>query len=240
MKNNTLSIYTILVFLLLFSISAFADDSKNPELNEAQAAVEKICLSLKPFLERPDKVRNIKVDKDSEINAYADNKNDITMFMGMVNFVRDENEIAAVCGHEMAHISGQHIKRSIFTSVISTIASEAIGGTAGDIAGSALYNKESRKHEREADSRGLLYIWKAGYDPRAIWKFWQSLENVYEQGNTAIAKYFGSHPVNKERVENLKVLLVRDCKTWPDLKYCDVILNDAELVNLFNQFESRK
>ncbi len=237
-RIHTIIILTIACQILFVSVG-YAKDKTPPPPDPVQQEVEKICLSMKQFTERPDKIGSISIDKNSEINAYADSKNNITMFMGMVNFVRDENEIAVVCAHEMAHIAGQHIKRSIFTSVVSTIASEAIGGTVGDIAGSALYNKESRKHEREADSRGLLYMWKAGYDPRVAWKFWQALENKYESGDGAIQKYFGTHPVNNERVENFKVLLVRDCKEIPDLKYCDEIMQDKELLDLFDKFESR-
>jgi predicted Zn-dependent protease len=231
---------TGLFSFLLFSAFAFAADEKQtPELLEAQKAAEKVCMPLKPLLERPDKLQGIRVTKESEINAYADMKNNITIFMGMMNFVRDENELAVVCAHEMAHVSAQHIKRSIFNSVVSTIASEAIGGTVGDVAGAALSSKQSRKHEREADSRGLLYMWQAGYDPRSAWKFWESLQQKYKQGGSAMEQYFGTHPVNNERVENFKVLLVRDCTTWPTLKYCDEIMADQDLLNLYKQFENR-
>jgi predicted Zn-dependent protease len=226
--------------LFLFSTirAAAADDPKQtPEIADAQKAAEKVCMTLKPFLERADKLKSIKVEKNDEINAFADMKNNVTIFMGMIDFTRDENELAVVCAHEMAHVSGQHIKRSIFTSVVSTIASEVIGGTPGDIAGAALANKQSRKHEREADSRGLLYMWEAGFDPRSAWKFWESLQQKYKQGNSVVDKYFGTHPVNDERVINFKVLLVRYCKEKPTLNYCDEIMADKDLLDTFNKFE---
>ena len=214
-------------------------DIKNAEIEQARQATEKICMGMKPYLERPDLLKGIKVTDESEINAYADQNNTITFFSGMLDFVRDDNEIAVVCGHEMAHVSAQHIKRSIFNSIASEVLSQGVGGVLGNVAGSALASKQSRKHEREADARGLLYMWLAGYDPRSAWKFWNAMANKMQSGDAAVQKYFGSHPVDKERIENFKVLLVRDCKQYPNLKYCDEIMADKDLLNLYNSFESR-
>lgn len=233
-------VFFIVLFATMPGISAYANDNaaKN-DLQEAKTAAEKICMNLKPFMERSDKLREVRIDPSEEINAYADQKNNITFFMGMMNFVRDENELAVVCAHELAHITAQHIKRSIFTQVLSGVAQEAIGGTIGNVAGAALATKQSRKHEREADSRGLLCMWQAGYDPRSAWKFWNAMANRYKQGDSKIQKYFGTHPVDSERIENFQVLLVRYCKESPSLKYCDEIMADQNLVDIYNQFESR-
>jgi predicted Zn-dependent protease len=240
MKWFEKTLLVVMAALAVLAVAARAADQKGKkELEEMRSEAEKVCMSMKPFLERQDKVKKIKIEDNPEINAFADSSGNITFYSGMVDFVRDENELAAVCGHEMAHLSGQHIKRSIFTQIVAGVTSEVVGGTAGNIAGSALANKQSRKHEREADQRGLVYMWKAGYDPRVVWKFWQSIQNVYEQGDSALNKYFSTHPVNTERVENFKVLLVRECKTDPSLKYCDEILADQNLLGLFKQFEQR-
>ncbi|MFA6449597.1 MAG: M48 family metallopeptidase [bacterium] len=230
-----------LAFIAVIAVTAAAQDGQqSPELAGMQKAAEKVCMSMTPYLERPDSVKGITVVKNDEINAYADQNDKITIFTGMLNFVRDDNELALVCGHEMAHISAKHIKRSIFTDVLANVAASVIGGTFGNVTGNAIVSKESRKHEREADSRGLLYMWRAGYDPRVGWGFWQNLEAKYKQGGSDVTKFFSDHPVNDERVEDMKVLLVRDCKTWPDLKYCDAILADKDLTDTFNAFENRK
>jgi predicted Zn-dependent protease len=238
--NNLKKTFIGLSIFLFISALALSDDAKQtPEIAEAQQAADKVCMAIQPHLSRPDKLKGITVVKNDEINAYADMNNKITIFSGMLDFVRDENELAVVCAHEMAHVSQQHIKRSIFTEVLATAASIAIGGTAGNIAGNALSSKESRKHEREADSTGLLYMWQAGYDPRAAWKFWLAMERKFNQGGSDIEKYFGTHPVNNERVENFKVLLVRFCKQMPELKYCNEIEADQDLLNEYNKFEGR-
>lgn len=234
-----------LLFLIAFSIvitgssSAFAKGEDAEYIESVRAAIDEVCMSMTPYVEKADKVKSINLVNEPEINAYADTKGGVTFFMGMVDFVRTEDEIAAVCGHEMGHLSAQHIKRSIGNSVLATIAQVAIGGTAGNVAGALIQSKQSRKHEREADQKGLMYMWQAGYDPRSIWKFWQSLKNHYDMGNIKIQSYFSTHPVNDERIMNFKVLPVRVCKENPAMPYCDDILNDVELVNAFNRFEAR-
>lgn len=230
----------------LFSTVPRAQDQPQDQSPERKAyvenvrlAVEQICYSMKPYMERPDKLKSINIQDIPEINAYADSGGNIVFFMGMVDFVRDENEIAAVCGHEMSHLSAQHIKRSIGTSILATVAQVAIGGTLGDVAGAAIANKQSRSHEREADQRGLTYMWSAGYDPQAIWKFWMAMDQAHQQGNSFIENYFSTHPVNGERIENLKVLLVRTCKRSPTAAFCDDILSNQNYLNLYNAFEAR-
>jgi len=241
MKTIKISAAMLVIMAALTVGAARAEqtEAQKQRLENLRVVVEEVCLSMKPYMIRPENVKKIYVADQPEINAYADSGGNVVFFTGMIDFVRNESELAAVCGHEMAHLSAQHIKRSIGTSILATVAQGAIGGTLGDIAGSALFTKQSRSHEREADERGLNYMWSAGFDPTAVWKFWQSLQNHYEGGGSDLEKFFSTHPVTGERIENLKVLLVRYCKRDPDRIYCDDILNDESLVNLYNAFETR-
>lgn len=240
MIRKMIAIMLAFAFAIIAPSSARAAGEDAEYMESVRSAVEEICLSMTKFMERPDKIKAIKLENTPDINAYADNKGHITFLMGMVDFVRSEDEIAAVCGHELAHLSAQHLKRSIGTSILSTVVSTAIGGTAGDLTGALIQNKQSRKHERESDQRGLMYMWQAGYDPRAIWKFWASLESMAKGGSLKIEKYFSTHPVTNERVENLKVHIVRVCKTDPTVRHCDDILKDQDLLATYDQFSSRE
>lgn len=240
MNRRLRSFLIIMMLVVLCSCSnTWAKGEDAEYLESVRAAIQEVCMTMVPFTDRPDKVRNFKLVNESEINAFADSKGDISFYMGMVDFVRTEDEIAAVCGHELTHLSAQHIKRSLGNSILATVAQVAIGGTAGDVAGALIQTKQGRKHEREADEKGVMYMWQAGYDPRVIWKFWASLDNYYKSGNLKIQKYFSTHPVTKERVENLKVHLVRVCKSNPEMNYCTDILSDQDLLSTFDLFESR-
>ncbi|MEW6203578.1 MAG: M48 family metalloprotease, partial [bacterium] len=230
-------IIVMLMSIFMLSVFAFCGEEEAPELKEIKEKTEKICLSMKPFLERPEKFKSFNIVKEDVINAYADTGGNIVFFTGMIDFLQSEDEVAMVCGHEMSHLSAQHIKRSLGTRILATIAGEAIGGTAGDVAGTLLFSKQSRKHERESDRRGLVYAWKAGYDPRVSWRLWEAMQEQAESGNAFLEKYLSTHPVHAERITNFKVQTYRICLENPNLKYCADILADEELKTAHENFK---
>jgi predicted Zn-dependent protease len=59
----------------------------------------------------------------------------------------------------------------------------------------------SRKHESEADAIGLLYMGRAGYDPRESIRFWQRMENV---GGPQPPEFLSSHPSHGTRIQQLE------------------------------------
>lgn len=232
-RTFNITLAAIIVIIMLPCVS-FAKRTHEQIMKQANEEVNKVCMSMQPFLDKPDKLKGIKVEDTDEINAYADGKGQIVVFMGMVNLVQSPDELAMVCGHEEGHVSAQHIKRSLGNSILSTVVSVAVGGTAGDLAGGMIQSKQSRKHEREADRLGLLYAWRAGYDPYTAVDLWEGMTAVYG-GGTTIDKYLGSHPIDNERVLNFKVLMTRYCKMGETSTYCDEILADPELQKIYDQ-----
>ena len=59
----------------------------------------------------------------------------------------------------------------------------------------------SRKDESEADAIGLLYMARAGYDPRESIRFWQRMENV---GGSQPPEFLSSHPSHGTRIQQLQ------------------------------------
>jgi predicted Zn-dependent protease len=206
-------------------------------LQQAQVETERVCSAMIPFLERPGNVSSVGVIDEDVINAYADDGGNVRVYMGMIDFFQSEDELAAVCGHEMAHLSAEHISDSTGTSILAGVVGAVVGGTVGDIAGSLLYTKQSRKHERDADSRGLFYAWNAGFNPYVTVDLWEGMSRL--SGDMALEKYLSTHPVSQERVENFKVLLYRFCLNKDAHAYCDEILADPYLKSMYDQFESR-
>ena len=228
-----------MIYIVTFAISVFVNSIATTVRAETPVQrVVRLYMSMRNYMDRPDSVKQITVDNSGEINAFADSYGGITVTAGMMNFVTNDAELAIVCGHEMAHLSSQHIKRSLFTRVVAGLASE-VGGDGGNVAGSLLFTKQSRKHEREADRLGMLYMWQAGYDPRIAWKFWARMEQKFNQGDPGVTKYILTHPANNERIENFKVMPVRICNDNRRMKYCDEILSDRELLAAYKAFVGR-
>jgi len=100
---------------------------------------------------------NIRLAQTSTINAYADGKN-ITMTAGMMNFVKNDDELALIVGHELGHNTMGHI-RKIVSNIILT-------------AGATRY---TRPFESESDYVGMYYMVRAGYSPEGVEEFWRRL-----------------------------------------------------------------
>jgi hypothetical protein len=100
---------------------------------------------------------NIRLSQTSTINAYADGKN-ITMTAGMMNFVKNDDELALIVGHELGHNTMGHIRKIVGNIIFS------LGGT-----------RYTRPFESESDYVGMYYISRAGYSLEGVENFWRRL-----------------------------------------------------------------
>ena len=99
----------------------------------------------------------VRLAQTSTINAYADGKN-ITMTAGMMNFVKNDDELALIIGHELGHNTMGHIRKIVGNIILS-------GGA----------TRYTRPFETEADYVGLYYMVRAGYSPEGVENFWRRL-----------------------------------------------------------------
>ena len=196
---------------------------------EGKNALKKISKHFKDIEEKS--VKNIKIDRKGEIltfdinqkkicnypiiftqdkivNAYADGKS-IIMTQGMVDYAKDDNEIAMVIAHELAHNDRGHLdakkKNTLLMGSIGFILDLMTiyysGGTAGGNAentemwskiGAEAYSVE---FEKDADYGGLYYAYRAGYDITKVKNFW---ERIGSENPKQIA-ISSTHPATAER-----------------------------------------
>lgn len=113
---------------------------------------------------------------DPMVNAFALPGGYIYITRGMLAHMNSESELAAVLGHEIAHVTEKHAERSMnrgkIMKGISTVAAIATGTAAvydlGNMFGGVLLKGYSRAFELEADKVGAKYMAKAGYNPEAM------------------------------------------------------------------------
>jgi len=125
---------------------------------------------------------DLRLRQSTAINAFADGRN-ITVTTGMVDFVKSDDELALIIGHELAHNTMGHIPKSIGNYILS------LGGT-----------RYTRPFESEADYVGLYYLVRAGYSPKGVESFWQRLSAVAPK-SIHLAK---THPTFPERYLRLR------------------------------------
>ena len=118
---------------------------------------------------------NVRLAQTSTINAYADGRN-ITMTTGMMNFVKNDDELALIIGHELGHNTMGHIRKIVSNIILS------LGGT-----------RYTRPFESESDYVGLYYMVRAGYSPEGVEDFWRRLA-VTNPKHVARAKTHPTYP----------------------------------------------
>jgi Zn-dependent protease with chaperone function len=135
----------------------------------------------------------------------------------------EDDQLAAVVGHELAHLKRGHIVkrqtalalRDIFGLVIGSLA----GGSAQDIyrmTTNLALLKFSRDQEREADFFGLYYAYLAGFDLDRVARTWVYLGAVLPRTKTP--NLLLTHPVNEERLARIRkiVRLIKEGRSFED------------------------
>ncbi|MBI5299932.1 MAG: M48 family metallopeptidase [Deltaproteobacteria bacterium] len=138
----------------------------------------------------------------------------------------NEDELAAVLAHEIAHATARHVTETISKATTFQMAgavASAIITEAGSPAGSDLFQQifygglnvylpsYSRKNESEADAIGIIYMAAAGYNPQAAVNLWERAAKESKNDKTSI---FASHPSSGERAKNLKKLLPKAMEVY--------------------------
>lgn len=153
--------------------------------------------------------------QDKSANAFCLPGGKIVVFEGLLPYTKNENGLAIVLGHEIAHAVGKHsaeqiskqIKQQYGTQLLSSVLNAATGTNVGSYAavlaqqGLKLRNlKYSRDHETEADHMGLIFAAMAGYNPQEAITFWQRMSGG--KGNQD--DFLSDHPSDAKRIAALQ------------------------------------
>ncbi len=132
---------------------------------------------------RPDLEYHFTILDDEMINAMALPGGYVYVTRGMLPHMNSESELAAVLGHEIAHVTEKHAIRrnnrgkglNALTTIAAVVAQTQMGQVAasgiaglGSVFGGVLLTGYSREFELEADEVGAQYMAKAGYSPQAM------------------------------------------------------------------------
>lgn len=161
-----------------------------------------------------------------EVNAWAMPGGKVVVYSGMFDVTQNENALAIVMGHEIAHAIAKHGNERMSQAMV-----QQLGGIALEVAlaqepaqtrdlfllsygiGSHLgaMLPWSRQQETEADKYGLIFSAMAGYDPREAIPFWQRMS---EAGGASPPEFLSTHPSDQTRMRKLKKFMPEALKYY--------------------------
>ena len=169
---------------------------------------------------RPDASRwnwEVNLIASKQLNAYCMPGGKIMFYSGIIDKLElNDNEIAAIMGHEIAHALREHGREAMSQAYALEMGKNTLGillgvsqqtmALGGTLANYALTLPNSRTNEVEADLIGLELMARAGYDPRAAVTLWQKMEKA---SKSAPPEFMSTHPAHDTRISGLKANLVK-------------------------------
>lgn len=143
---------------------------------------------------------------DETLNAFATPGGYIYIYTGLMKFLDDENELAGVLGHEIAHSDRRHSTDQLTKQYgISTLLQILLNGNSSQLAGVAanlIQLKFSRNAEAEADEYSVRYMCPTAYAADGASGFFAKLVAMGQSGGTP--QFLSTHPDPDNRVEDIK------------------------------------
>ncbi|HWR04562.1 MAG TPA: M48 family metalloprotease [Humidesulfovibrio sp.] len=187
-----------------------------------KGVVDRVAKALPP---QPYPIKSAVVG-NSAMNAFAIPGGYIYIFTGLILGVENEDELAAVIGHELGHVTERHVAKRMeqmkylnIASISGMVAGVLLGsggGTSGANMGKALtfgsmagaqsaFLMYTRENEREADHVGMNYLIKSGYNPNAMPQTFELMNKKrWFMSGDNIPSYLSTHPGLDERISYLR------------------------------------
>ncbi len=156
---------------------------------------------------------NFHVANVAEVNAFALPGGTVFVNLGTIQAAESEAQLAGVMAHEISHVVLQHSvcnaekqqRVGLLAGLGQIAAGVILGGAAGDIAARGIgltaglgFLKMSRAAERQADLEGAKIAYNAGFDPRGLPQFFQTIDAKYGAGGS---QFMSDHPNPGNRTE---------------------------------------
>lgn len=166
------------------------------------------------------------VIEGDEFNAFTLPGGTIGVYTGLLNRIEDDDLLAAVMGHEVAHAMLRHPTEKISAAYTGDKIGQMISSPLAIVLSpeekklmsyknifrttaiaDLLDRPVSQKRELEADAEGMRLMARAGYDPKAAIGLWGFMSDLDRQHGRGVASFLSSHPGGARRLEFLAIRL---------------------------------
>ncbi len=156
------------------------------------------------------------IQDDKTVNAWCMPGGKVAFYTAILPICKDENGIAVVMGHEVAHAIANHGRERMSQGLIQQFGLSTLGAAMGQnptmtkqifmeaIGQGANLGmlKFSRQHESEADHIGLIFMSMAGYDPHLAPEFWKRM--IAMNTGQKPPEFLSTHPSDETRIAALE------------------------------------
>lgn len=198
--------------------------SKDPAANAlVQRVGNQIAKVAQPDM--PNAQWEFVVFESPDANAFCLPGGKVGVYTGLLKITKSEAGLATVVGHEVGHAVARHGAERMSEAMVMQTGGQALGAaltsydpkvqSAANLAyglGTKLGRElpHSRAQESEADHIGLIYMARAGYNPREAVEFWKRfMEYNKQQGGTTSpwSQFLSTHPLDEARIKHLETLM---------------------------------
>ena len=159
-----------------------------------------------------------KLVDDPAINAWCMPGGKVVVYTGILPITKDENGLAVVMGHEIAHAIAKHGNERMSQGLMQQMGGVALSvavankpgptqdlfmnayGIGTTVGGTLPFG---RKQELEADRWGLIFAALAGYDPNAAVPFWERMAAATTSGSKP-PEFLSTHPSDETRIQKVR------------------------------------
>ncbi|MBF0595378.1 MAG: septum formation protein Maf [Candidatus Omnitrophica bacterium] len=145
-------------------------------------------------------------DNGPTVNAFSLPGGYVYVYKGLLDYIKDDDELAAVIAHEVAHVTARHSIKRLQASYGSLVAVLAAMTTNGALAGGismateSMFFDYSQQDELQADALGVKYMTAAGYDPQGMIRMLEALQKYDEKQPIRPKMYARDHPYVHQRL----------------------------------------
>lgn len=193
---------------------------------DLQAQLRRVGQRIAAVADKPDYKWEFNVIQGKEVNAFALPGGKVAFWEGIMPVAGDDNGIAVIMGHEVAHAIARHgaerMSQSMGAQAIGQILSLGVGKVNPALredflklyglgASVGILMPWGRAQESEADRIGLTLMAKAGYDPSAAIAFWQRMSKV---SGDKPPEFLSTHPSDESRIAQIREWLPEAMKSY--------------------------
>lgn len=168
--------------------------------------------------------------EDNTVNAWCMPGGKVVFYTGILPVCQNENAIAVVMGHEVAHAIAEHGAERMSQGLVQQLGvaglsialsqkpqlTQNLWMQAFGVGSNLGILSFSRQHESEADDMGIIFAAMAGYDPREAVPFWQRMASL--SGGQSPPEFMSTHPSSETRVANLQAKMPEAVKLYEQYK----------------------